>query len=139
LKRNARRGRIADVMPHRYANRQSGAAAIELIAALPLIALLVAALFQLAWAGYAQWRLQEAARLAARTSFVAARTTDESAAEGAARRAAVAALGRQGRTLRLAPRRAGDVQLSTELPLIGPYRRVLRGRPQVQARARFGQ
>ncbi len=126
-------------MSCRNATRQSGAAAVELIAALPLAGVLVSAVFQMALVGHAQWRLQEAARLAARESLVAARGDDKPAAAiSAARRVAVAALGPQGRTLRLTQSRPGQVELSTELPLVEPYRGVVRNRPRIHARARFG-
>ena len=47
-----------------------GQASVELIAVLPLLALLLAALWQLALVGYAEWGVSAAARAAARAEAV---------------------------------------------------------------------
>lgn|SRR6185436_12934836 len=48
----------------------SGQATVELIAVLPLVAVLLAALWQLALVGYAEWSATAAARAAARAEAV---------------------------------------------------------------------
>jgi TadE-like protein len=58
------------VPPRSPTSSSSGQATVEFIAALPLVAVLLAALWQLALVGYAEWGASAAARAAARASAV---------------------------------------------------------------------
>ena len=53
-----------------YARAQDGQAAVELVALLPLVALVAAVLWQLALAGHATWAAGAAARAAARAQAI---------------------------------------------------------------------
>ncbi len=115
-----------------------GAAAVELLAALPLVCALAAGAGQLAFAGYAQWKLHEAARDAARTSRVVAYRAGSRAGERAATRIGRDALGGLARHMRLRQRAAGDVSLTLDLPLLPPYAQLTKRKLLLHARSRFG-
>jgi TadE-like protein len=87
----------------------SGQATVEFVALLPLLAALLASLWQLALVGYAEWGASAAARAAARAAAVGA---DPSAAAGAH----LAAPLRGG----LAVRRlaGGDVRVAVHIPTL---------------------
>jgi hypothetical protein len=104
--------------------RERGQATVELVALIPLLALVLAAGWQLVLAGHAVWAATVAARAAARAGAVG---TD---AEAAARAHLPARL-RTG--LRVAAGRGDEVQVSVRVPA------VLKGvRPgRVSAAARF--
>lgn len=117
---------------------QRGVAAVELLAAVPLVCALATGVGQLAFAGYAQWQLHEAARDAARASHVVAYRSGSRAAERAATRIGRDALAGLGSRLRLRQRTAGDVVLTLDLPLLPPYRQITSGKLKLRAHARFG-
>jgi hypothetical protein len=87
--------------------RDDGQAAVELIALLPLVALLAAGAWQLAVAGHAAWSADAAARAAARAV----------ATGGDARAAARASLpGRLEQGLKVAAGDEGDVRVTLRVP-----------------------
>jgi hypothetical protein len=87
--------------------RADGQAAAELVALLPLAALLIAGAWQLAVAGHAAWAAGSAARAAARAAAVGADS----------RTAARAALSRRlERGLRVHDRGGGTVQVTVRIP-----------------------
>jgi hypothetical protein len=87
--------------------RTEGQAAVELVALLPLAALLIAGAWQLAVAGHAAWAADSAARAAARAAAVGAD----------ARAAAQARLSPDlARGLRVRDRRDGTVEVWLRIP-----------------------
>ena len=86
---------------------ERGQATVELVALLPCLAALLAALWQAALAGYAVWAANAAARAAARAHAVGADP-------GRAARAHLP--GRLERGLRVTTRAAGDVRLTVRIP-----------------------
>lgn len=102
--------------------RESGQASVELLAALPVIALVAFSAWQLTVAGHAWWRLTEAARVAAREAHVGRQRGDE---RGGQRRAADLASSVIGgdRTRRTRTRflTGGKVSVSARMPLVGPF------------------
>jgi hypothetical protein len=89
--------------------RTEGQAAAELVALLPLAALLVAGAWQLAVAGHAAWAADAAARAAARAAAVG----DD--ARAAARRELP---GRLGRDVRVREPGAGTVEVTVPIPRV---------------------
>jgi len=87
--------------------RTEGQAAAELVALLPLAALLLAGAWQLAVAGHATWAADAAARAAARAAAVG------EDARAAARRALP---GRLGRGVRVRDRDEGTVEVTVRIP-----------------------
>ena len=87
--------------------RNEGQAAAELVALLPLVALLLAAAWQLVIAGHAAWAAGTAARAAARAAAVGAD------ARSAARAQLPAAL---ERGLRVRDRGSGTVEVTLRVP-----------------------
>jgi pilus assembly protein CpaE len=87
--------------------RTEGQAAAELVALLPLAALLLAGAWQLAVAGHAAWAADAAARAAARAAAVG----DD--ARAAARRELS---GRLGRGVRVRERGEGTVEVTVRIP-----------------------
>ena len=88
---------------------QRGQASVELVALLPVVAVLALALWQLAVAGYGYWATGGAARAAARAEAVGGD------AEVAARRALSASF---ERGLRVRPGRDGAVSVRVAVPLV---------------------
>src|SRR5215207_1127899 len=89
--------------------RTDGQAAAELVALLPLAALLIAGAWQLAVAGHAAWSADAAARAAARAAAVGAD----------ARRAATRSLpGPLDRGLRVRDRGDGRVEVTVRIPRV---------------------
>src|SRR3990170_699487 len=88
-------------------HRSEGQAAAELVALLPLAALLLAGAWQLAVAGHAAWAANAAARAAARASAVGGD------AERVARRKLPGALGRGAR---VRDRGDGTVEVTVRVP-----------------------
>jgi hypothetical protein len=87
--------------------RTDGQAAAELVALLPLAALLLAGAWQLAVAGHAAWAADAAARAAARAAAVG----------GDARAAARRELpGRLGHDARVSDREDGTVEVTVRIP-----------------------
>jgi len=91
--------------------RPAGQATVELVALLPLIALLLALAYQALLAGQAAWEAHVAARAAARANAVG------SGAEAAARAHLPAGL---ERGLRVHATSGGDVRISVEVPRVLP-------------------
>src|SRR5215207_2726750 len=87
--------------------RADGQAAAELVALLPLAALLLAGAWQLAVAGHAVWAADAAARAAARAAAVG------EDARAAARRELP---GRLGRDVRVSDRGDGTVEVAVRIP-----------------------
>jgi hypothetical protein len=88
-------------------NASPGQATVEFIAALPLVAVVLAALWQLALVGYAEWGASAAARAAARASAVG----------GDPAAAAQSHLARSLRPgLRVRALSAGDVRVAVRIP-----------------------
>ena len=91
----------------RSRRREDGQAAVELVALLPLVALLAAGAWQLAVAGHAAWSADAAARAAARAV----------ATGGDARAAARASLpGRLEEGMRVRASADGDVRVVLRIP-----------------------
>jgi hypothetical protein len=107
--------------------RADGQAAVELVALLPLAALLLAGAWQLALAGHAGWAAGSAARAAARAAAIGAD------ARSAARGELPAGL---ARGLRVRERGAGTVEVTLRippvpgLPVLGHTSATARFRPQ---------
>ncbi|HEX5622403.1 MAG TPA: TadE/TadG family type IV pilus assembly protein [Solirubrobacteraceae bacterium] len=87
----------------------SGQASVEFIAVLPLVAVVLAALWQLALVGYAEWGASAAARAAARAAAVGRDP-------GAAARSHLAEALRPG--LHVDPRAGGDVRVAVRIPTL---------------------
>ncbi len=88
---------------------QQGQATVELVALLPAMAALVAALWQAALAGHAAWAVTSAARAAARAEAIGAD----------AHRAARSHLpGSLERGLRVTTRAGGEVRVSVRIPAL---------------------
>ena len=103
---------------------QSGQAAVELVAVLPLVALVALALWQLAVAGQAAWLSGAAARAAARAHAV----------DGDLAAAARGVLPRRlERGLRVRPRDDGSVDVHLAVPSVVGARRLT----TIRSRARF--
>jgi hypothetical protein len=102
----------------------SGQAAVELVAVLPLVALVALALWQLAVAGQAAWLSGAAARAAARAHAVGG---DEAAA------ARGVLPGRLERGLRVKARGDGSVEVEVGVPSVAGAHRIA----TIHARARF--
>jgi hypothetical protein len=93
----------------RRTRREDGQAAVELIALLPLAALVLAVAWQLVVAGHAVWSAGAAARSAARAAALG----------HDARRAAQAALPRAlGHGLRVRDRGGGEVRVEVRIPRV---------------------
>lgn len=105
---------------------ERGQATVELVALLPLVAVLAGVLWQAAVAGQAVWLAGSAARAAARASAVGAD------ARAAARRVLPARLER-GLVVTRASRDGGDVRVAIAIPAIVGGRRLA----SVSARARL--
>lgn len=124
---------MSDPIRHR---RERGQASIELISALPIIALLALAVWQLAVVGHSWWRLTEAARVAAREVHVGRQRGDERASERRAREMVRAI----SRSAKLDVGRDGDVSLVDRVSLIGPFAVIGAERaPRLKASTKFGQ
>ena len=105
------------------ASRESGQAAVELVAVLPLLALIALVLWQLALAGQAAWLAASAARAAARAHVVGG---DEAAA------ARGVLPGRLEHALRVRAGKDGSVTLRLAVPSVAGGRLTT-----IASRARF--
>lgn len=116
----------------------AGQAAIELLAALPLAAVVLLCAWQLIVAGQAWWTASEVARVAARTLAVRSAATGRDAATTSARRVAVRLLPADLRHgSRLDALAAGQVRLRVRTPLVAPFSAVFGRGPAITARAGF--
>jgi hypothetical protein len=116
----------------------SGQAAVELLAALPLAAVVLLCAWQLIVTGQAWWTASEVARVAARTLAVQTTASDRDAAATSARRVAMRLLPvEMRRGSRLDALAAGRVRLRVRAPLVAPFSAVFRRGPAITARAEF--
>lgn len=123
-----------------FARRDLGQASVELLATLPLVVIVALAGWQLVVAGHTFWKIEEAARSAARVHY-AAEQRGESAAGLRRGRAIASALlaSSPARSRRLSVDNEGVVTVRARVPLVEPFRSVLgpaRG-PVVRARSRM--
>ena len=93
--------------PREFAAREGGQATVELVALLPVLALLVASVWQAALAGHAVWAATTAARAAARAQAVGGDPAE-------AARARLPGSLEPG--LRVTAGAAGDVQVEVRIP-----------------------
>lgn len=115
---------------------KSGQASVELLAAVPLAAVVLLAGWQVVIAGHTWWKLQEAARIAARIAYVAGQRGEPSAGLARARRVAGVVLASSPPGVnRVRVYSNGDVRLTTRVPLVEPFRSALgaRGGPRLSA------
>ncbi len=110
----------------RFRRAQLGQGSVELIVAVPLMALVLMSGWQVVVAGHTWWKLHEAARLVARERYVANQRgeADDGLARGRNLAAALLASSpAKGRRVRHA--RSGAVTVSARVPLVKPFRGVL--------------
>lgn len=120
----------------RRANGAAGQASVEFLAGIPLLAIVLLAGWQTVLAGHTWWQLREAARIAARESYVAQRRGD--AVAGKVRGNAVAAaLLKSSRSRSVQRLPDGAVRVSADLPLVAPLRAALGTGPTLSATSRF--
>jgi hypothetical protein len=101
-------------------------AGVELLVALPLILLVMAAGWQFVVAGHTWWKVTEAARLAARARYVAEQRGD--AAAGLKRGKAIAdwmLASSPAKSRRVVKTKNGGVSVSARVPLVAPFREAL--------------
>jgi hypothetical protein len=101
-------------------------AGVELLAALPLVLIVMAAGWQLVVAGHTWWKVTEAARLAARARYVAEQRGD--AASGMRRGKAIAdsmLASSPAKSRRVVKTTNGGVSVSARVPLVAPFRGAL--------------
>jgi hypothetical protein len=124
----------------RLIERQEGQSTVELIAAAPLVAVVLFGAWQLAVAGQSWWSISEAARLSARASSVA-RFRGESVATAidTARRQADAVLSNGVQRSRIVEVGRAEVRVSARVPLVGPFTAVFGedAGPMLSARSGF--
>lgn len=121
-------------------HRQAGQASVELVAAIPLIAIVLLCGWQVVVAGHTWWKVQEAARLAARADYVARQRGEEAAGRRRGRevvRDLLASTPEGSR--RLTSRDDGAVTVTARVPLVTPFKEVLgaSGGPRVTATSRM--
>lgn len=117
---------------------QRGQAAVEFVAALPLLLVLLACGWQIVVAGHAWWSLSEAARTAARRVAVVRRESGEGVARTRAERDTAALLPaaiRGGRSVIVTT--DGAVEVRARVPLVQPFAAVFGDGPAISARAGF--
>lgn len=119
---------------------QRGQASAELIAAIPLILVVVACGWQLVLTGHTWWKLREAARISARARFVAEQRGDALTGIIRARQISRSLLGSTpGATRRVRFTADGRVTVAARTPLVEPFRSALgaeRG-PRLSATSRM--
>lgn len=114
--------------------RRNGQASVELVLAIPLMAIVLLAGLQLVVAGHAWWKLQESARLAARERYVA---EQRGALDGGKRRALRVGSALLGDSRQIRFSSDGSVLVSAKIPLIEPFRSAIgdAGVPRLTARS----
>jgi hypothetical protein len=127
-----------------HRKKELGQAAVELMVALPVVLFVLTAGWQIVLAGHAWWTLNEAARIAARTAYVAAEGDKSRLATKqvvvATDRSAIAALPRQMRTGHITRIAAtGTVSVSAAIPLAAPFAAVAGRAPRITARSGIAQ
>lgn len=114
---------------------QRGQASVEFLAAMPVLLVVGMIGWQFAIAGHAWWRVNESARTAARSVYVAEQRGEPIAGRAAARRVARALLGAEARVAVS----EGAVLVKSRVPLVWPFSAVgERSAPWLSAAARFG-
>ncbi|MGB0871596.1 MAG: hypothetical protein ACPGYP_00510 [Solirubrobacterales bacterium] len=121
--------------------RESGQAGVELLAALPVIALVALSAWQLTVAGHTWWRLTEAARVAAREAHVGRQRGDERGGRRQATALATAVVGGDpARQTKARFSAGGKVSISARVPLVGPFALVGDSRsPRLTAQSGFAE
>ncbi len=121
--------------------RESGQAGVELLAALPVIALVAFSAWQLTVAGHTWWRITEAARVAAREAHVGRQRGDERGGRRRATDRASAIVGDDPAHQTNAQFfSGGKVSVSARVPLVGPFAVVGDTRsPRLTAQAGFAE
>jgi hypothetical protein len=100
-----------------------GQASVELVLAVPLIALVMFSGWQLVVAGHTWWKVAEVARLAARARYVADQRGDVRAGERRGREIADALLASSPKaSRRVSAAKSGNVTVSARVPLVAPFR-----------------
>lgn len=116
----------------------SGQASVELVAVVPVMAIVLLGAWQTIVAGHAVWSVTEAARIGAREYAVQRRAGDEIHAKRRARRIATRVLPaelRSGASVGFA--RSGQVTVQVRVPLVFPFSEVLGRGPSFASRTRF--
>lgn len=117
---------------------QHGQASVELLAALPLVAVVIACGLQLVVAGQSRWTAGEAARIAARTLAVETARDGRSTAVVRARSVALRLLPATMRAgSEFSATASGGVRLRVRTRLTPPFSAVLRRGPRFTVRAGF--
>lgn len=117
---------------------QRGQASVELVAALPVMAVVLLCAWQLVVAGHAVWSTAEAARVSAREYAVRGRAAGDSAARAYAHGVAVRVLPPAMRgTANVAFPRPAEVAVRAQVPLVFPFSEVMRRGPAFTSRTRF--
>ncbi|MBI5310401.1 MAG: hypothetical protein HZB14_05160 [Actinobacteria bacterium] len=117
----------------------AGQASVELVAALPVIAVVLGCAWQAVLAGHSAWALSEAARLAAREYAVKRVALGPEPARSYSRAIVDRVLPssmRDGRSFRVS--RGGAVELRVHIPLAPPFSAVFAHGPTITSRAGFG-
>lgn len=99
--------------------RQRAQASVELLAIVPIAAIVMFAGWQMVVAGHTWWKLHEAARIAARTQYVAAQRGDRVAGARRTRSQVNALLPHASGGLKFSA--GGNVTVSARVPLVGPF------------------
>jgi hypothetical protein len=108
----------------RFTGASRGQASVELLLAVPLAAIVMFAGWQMIVAGHVWWKVNEAARLAARARYVSTQAGDASAGLRRGRRLADALLASSpSRSVSAVP--GGGVRVTARVPLVGPFRAAL--------------
>lgn len=139
MKRDRQNGQ-AQAGQARDGQAQDGQATLELVAAVPLILVVIACGWQLVVTGHTWWKLQEAARISARARFVAEQRGDAAAGLLRAKRVVGQLLGSapaSSRRVSFAER--GKVTVHARSPMVEPFRSVLGSRvgPRLSATSRM--
>lgn len=115
---------------------EHGQAAVELLAVIPLVAVVLAGGWQIALAGHTWWAVSEAARLAAREVAVG-RAHGDLDPVLAGRRAAAAVIPRASRDSLDVELVDQNVRVGAAVPLVFPFSAAGDG-PMIRATTRFG-
>lgn len=109
-----------------FFRRQKGQSTVEVIAALPVVLVVMLAGWQLVVAGHCWWKLHEAARISAREVYVAGERGDDRAGLVRARRISGGLLASSPASSRkVSVSAAGVVTVRARVPLVEPFRGVL--------------
>ena len=118
---------------------QRGQAAVELLAALPLVVIVLACGWQSIVVGQTWWTVSEAARVSARTLRVQTAGAGRERAVVEAERIAKRLLPSELRSgSRINASTVGAVRIRVHAPVVAPFSAVFRRGPSITARSRFG-